>query len=163
MVESWLRFCFWPKTHEKALISWCKIHDCFFYNSVRFWQIALRNRRITSRYHSVLTVNTLWQEFMIYYAIEIEENREQTNVQLSFLSVKNKLTKLGMLINKIVMFGVLRILKELKRGHYIQKKSLFGAHLGPKVWLAEILLNMCQKLVEYYLKKNQCLQHVEVI
>ena len=37
---------------------------------------------------------------------------------------------MGMLINKIVVFGVLRILKLLKRGHYIQKNSLFGV-IGP--------------------------------
>ena len=41
--------------------------------------------------------------------------------------------------------------------HYIQKKSLFGALFGPKVWLADIQLNMCQKVVENYLKRiNAC-------
>ena len=35
------------------------------------------------------------------------------------------------LINKIVVFGVLTILKYLKRGHCIQEKSMFGAHFGP--------------------------------
>ena len=37
--------------------------------------------------------------------------------------------------NIIVVFGVLRFLKQLKRGHYIQKKSLFVALFVAKVWL----------------------------
>ena len=45
------------------------------------------------------------------------------------------------------------ILKELKGGHYIQKTSLFGALFGPKVGLAEIPPNMCQNVVENYLKR----------
>ena len=35
--------------------------------------------------------------------------------------------------HKIVVFGFLRSLMYLKRGHYIQKKSLFGAFFGSKV------------------------------
>ena len=31
------------------VLSWCKIYDRFFHNSVRFWRIASRNWRITSR------------------------------------------------------------------------------------------------------------------
>ena len=38
-----------------------------------------------------------------------------------------------MLINKIVVFGVLKIFKYLKRVHYIQKKSLFGALFGSQI------------------------------
>ena len=41
--------------------------------------------------------------------------------------------------------------------HYIQKKSLFGALLGPKVWLAEIPPNMYEKFVENYFRRiNAC-------
>ena len=55
VVEAWLHFCFWPKTQGTSIdvwagaLSWPKIHDWFFHNSVRFWRIALRNLRITSR------------------------------------------------------------------------------------------------------------------
>ena len=45
-------------------LSWYKIHDWFFYNSMRFWRIASRNRRITSRLYSLSTARpcgkTLW-------------------------------------------------------------------------------------------------------
>ena len=34
----------WPE-----VLLWCKIHDWFCHNYVRFWQIASRNRHITSR------------------------------------------------------------------------------------------------------------------
>ena len=30
-------------------LAWCKIYDWFFHNSMRFWRIASRNRRINSR------------------------------------------------------------------------------------------------------------------
>ena len=53
-------------------------------------------------------------------------------------AMKHILHSMAMLINIIVVFGVLRILKELKRGHYIQEKSLFGALFGTK-----ILQNSC--------------------
>ena len=71
---------------------------------------------------------------------------------------------LGILINKILVFGVLRILKWLKRGHYIEKKSLYYALLGPKVWLTGIPPNMCPKAVENYLTKSMLATlHMEVI
>ena len=37
-------------------LSWCKIHDWFFHNSVHFWRNASRNRRITSRLYSLSTL-----------------------------------------------------------------------------------------------------------
>ena len=49
------------------------------------------------------------------------------------LAMKHISHSMVLLINEIVVFGVLRILKQLKRDHYIQKKSLFGALFGPKV------------------------------
>ena len=54
-VEAWLRFLVLaksPPTSIKMLtgtLLCCKIHDWVFHNSVRFWRIALRNRRITLR------------------------------------------------------------------------------------------------------------------
>ena len=42
-------------------------------------------------------------------------------------------------------------------GHYIQKKSLFDALFGLKVWMTEIPQNMCQKVVENYFERiNAC-------
>ena len=56
------------------------------------------------------------------------------NFRTKYTSAKRNISHLvGMLINKIVVFGVLRILKQLNRGIYIQKKSLFGTLIGLKV------------------------------
>ena len=52
------------------------------------------------------------------------------------LPMKHILHSVGMLINKIVVCGVLKILKWLKIGFYIQKKSLFSTLSGPKVCLS---------------------------
>ena len=59
VLETRLQFCFWAKT--QAQTSMCglqefKIHDWFFHNSVHFWGISSRNRCITSRLYSLLTV-----------------------------------------------------------------------------------------------------------
>ena len=40
-------------------LSWCKIHDWFFYHSVRFWGIASRNRCITWPYDLVPRIHDL--------------------------------------------------------------------------------------------------------
>ena len=62
--------------------------------------------------------------------------------------MKNISHSVGMLINKIVVYGVLRNLEKLKRGHYIQKKSLFEPK-SSKVWLDLFLRkrrwNDCQR------------------
>ena len=46
--------------HKHRCVKWCvimvQIHDWFFHNSVHFWWIASRNRRITSRQYSLVTV-----------------------------------------------------------------------------------------------------------
>ena len=61
----WLRhdygFVFVQKlTYKHQSVSWCvimvQIHDWFLHNSVRFWRIASRNRRITPMQYSLLTV-----------------------------------------------------------------------------------------------------------
>ena len=47
-------------------LSWCKIHEWFFHNSARFFKTVF-----------LFVRTTLWQEFMMHYAVAIEENSEQ--------------------------------------------------------------------------------------
>ena len=68
-------------------------------------------------------------------------------------AIKHISHSVDILISKIVVFGVLRILNELKICHYIQKKPLFGALFHPIERMAKVPPNMCQEVVENYLKR----------
>ena len=76
LVEAWLRFCFWPKTHAQAsmceLVRYygkkpilCVLTNCFEQSAYKFKVVFLIDRTI------------LRQEFMMHHAIAIEVNSEQ--------------------------------------------------------------------------------------
>ena len=60
-----------------SALSLCKIHDCFFHNSVRFSINCFTQSTHNFKVVFLIDRTTLWQEFMMHHAIEIKENSEQ--------------------------------------------------------------------------------------
>ena len=67
-----------------GVLSWCKIHDWFFHNYVRFCFAQSAHN-----FKAVFLIDrtTLWQEFIMHHAISIEENKWAKSSHLTELDV----------------------------------------------------------------------------
>ena len=76
VVEAWLRFCFWPKTHAQS--SMLRYHGAW--SMIGFPQSCTFLKNFFAHNFKIVFLidrTTLWQEFRMHYAIAIEENKEQ--------------------------------------------------------------------------------------
>ena len=77
VVEAWLWFCFWPKTHAQA--SMCELVRCPWLVFPQFCAFLANCLAQSAHNYKVvfhIDSTTLWQEFMMHHVIAYEENSE---------------------------------------------------------------------------------------